>query len=326
MSKSKAPLTNTLAHFLDQEPGQELENARQLPIEQIAVNPEQSRQQFDEAALDELRRSIEQHGILEPLLVRPLGDQFVIIAGERRYRAAQAAGLSYVPVIIHRDLDETEAAILTALENLQREDLDPEDEARQFARLLKITGLSQRKLADLLGVDHTYLARRVKMLQEQPALFEAVRTQELTWRQALELLHRATPELLAGVPAGDYTWQQALERLRGIPAADAASADGPEATAEPADLVSGATPTVQINGRAVDAPGDYRPRDRAHRDELDDPAGRTPFRTVQRFSRYVQGIRPLAVPADRRAVLRRELSEAITMAQAALRALEQAEN
>src|SRR4051812_31901251 len=102
MPKAKPALTNTLAHFLDQEPGQELENARQLPIEQIAVNPEQSRQQFDEAALDELRRSVEQHGILEPLLVRPIGTEFVIIAGERRYRAALAAGLSYVPVIIHR--------------------------------------------------------------------------------------------------------------------------------------------------------------------------------------------------------------------------------
>src|SRR3954452_13813149 len=169
----------------DAEPGEEMTNVRQLPLDRIDANPKQSRQRFDEAALDELRLSIEQHGVLEPILVRKVGERYQILAGERRYQAAVGAGLSYIPAVIHEDLDDEEAAFITALENLQREDLDLEDEARQFAWLIEVTGLSQRKLAARLGKTLNYVSRRLRILNERPDLFTAIREGRITQREAL---------------------------------------------------------------------------------------------------------------------------------------------
>jgi len=155
------------------EPGDALEGARLLPLGQIDANPNQPRQVFDESALQELADSIRTHGVLEPVLVRPVGDRYQLIAGERRTRAAWLAGLTEIPALV-RDVTDREAALLTALENLQRADLDIEDEARQFAALLDLTGLSQRALAEQLGINHVYLSRRVKLLQ-RPDLVAAYR-------------------------------------------------------------------------------------------------------------------------------------------------------
>lgn len=172
-------------------PGTTLENARQLPIEVIQTNEHQARQQFDEDALDELRQSIERYGVMEPILVRDRGnDKYEIVAGERRYRAAVQAGLGEVPCIIYKDLDTVEAALLTAEENLQREDLAYTDEARQYTRLLDLLGCSVKELARHLGIDHNRIARLVKIQREAPDLLTAMENGELTLRGALEELQR----------------------------------------------------------------------------------------------------------------------------------------
>ncbi len=155
------------------EPGSELEGARLLPLDLIDPNPAQSRQVFDEAALQELAASIAAHGVLQPIVVRPVGDRYQIVAGERRSRAARMADLVDIPAII-REMSDEQAAYVTAVENLQREDLDVEDEARQYQTLLDLTGLSQRALAAQLGINHVYIARRVKLLA-RPDLIQAYR-------------------------------------------------------------------------------------------------------------------------------------------------------
>jgi ParB/RepB/Spo0J family partition protein len=130
-------------------------------------------------------------------VVRPTGSRYEIVAGERRHRAASMARLTTIPArIMH--LDTEQAAIITALENLQREDLDIEDEARQFAYLLEITGLSQRKLAEKLGVNYNYLSRRVRLLK-RPDLMEMYQSGRAKLHEVLSMLDQS----LAGESQGE---------------------------------------------------------------------------------------------------------------------------
>jgi len=181
------------AFLPDSEPGEELPNARLLPLECITANPYQARQVFAPDKLEELTASIREHGVLEPILVQAVAaGQYRILAGERRYRAATAAGLTHLPALIREDLSEEAAAFITATENLQRADLDLEDEARQFAHLLQLTGLSQRKLAERLGIGFNYLSRRVRLL-EHPDLLAAVREGRVPLNDALRQLSEPQP-------------------------------------------------------------------------------------------------------------------------------------
>ena len=197
MPAKRAPLHNTLTHFLDREPGTELEGARLLPLDLVDANPQQSRQVFDEAALDELAQSIREHGVLEPILLRPDGNRYQVVAGERRTRAARLAGLAAIPAII-REMTNEEAAYATAIENLQRADLDLEDEARWFAYLRDLTGLSGRELARRLGKGYNYVNRRLALL-DRPDLLARVRAGELTQREALEILTHGEEAVIHGV-------------------------------------------------------------------------------------------------------------------------------
>ena len=165
-------------------------DVKELPLDEIDRNPHQARQAFNMETLEELADSIREHGVIEPIVVRPsggvTGSRYEIVAGERRHRAAGMAGLATIPArIMH--LDTEQAAIITALENLQREDLDIEDEARQFAYLLEITGLSQRKLADKLGINYNYLSRRVRLLK-RPDLLEEYRSGRSKLHEVLSML------------------------------------------------------------------------------------------------------------------------------------------
>jgi ParB/RepB/Spo0J family partition protein len=160
-------------------------NQGELPLDTIDHNPYQARQVFSPASLQELADSILEHGVIEPIIVRPVGERYEIVAGERRYRAALIAELSRIPARI-MELDDTQAAIFTALENLQREDLDIEDEGRQFAYLQQLTGLSQRKLAQKLGVERQYISRRIRLLK-RPDLLQEYRSGMKTLHQVLSL-------------------------------------------------------------------------------------------------------------------------------------------
>jgi ParB family chromosome partitioning protein len=130
---------------------------RIIDVERITPNPEQPRLAFDPAALDELSASIKEHGVLQPILVRPLADnEFQLIAGERRWRASKAAGLDTIPALVE-DIDDDTALEISIIENLQREDLSPLDEAAMYDRMVRDHGYSVRRLAQKLGKDTGYL-------------------------------------------------------------------------------------------------------------------------------------------------------------------------
>lgn len=140
---------------------------RTLPIETLLANPDQPRKRFAEAPLRELATSIDHHGILQPIVVAPVpGSQseYRIIAGERRWRAAQIAGLQAVPVVI-RNSPESEHLELAVIENLQREDLDPIEEARALRQLLDVLGCTQEELATRIGKERSTLSNAMRLLK-----------------------------------------------------------------------------------------------------------------------------------------------------------------
>ena len=146
----------------------------------IEPNKEQARKQFDEAALSELADSIAQHGVLQPLLVRPIiGGGYQLIAGERRWRASRIAGLTQVPVII-KELTDDEAAVISLIENLQREDLNPIEEAYGFASLIKDFDLTQEETARRVGKSRPAVANALRLLRLPQEVIDAVREGKLS--------------------------------------------------------------------------------------------------------------------------------------------------
>jgi ParB family transcriptional regulator, chromosome partitioning protein len=147
-----------------------------LPINQLEGNKKQPRTVFDDAALVELSKSIAEKGVLQPLLVRPKGKKYEIVAGERRWRAAKLAGLMEVPVVI-RELDDRETLEIALIENLQREDLNPLEEARAFQGLLDL-GSTQDQVAQALGKGRSTIANSLRLLllsrDAQQALEEGI--------------------------------------------------------------------------------------------------------------------------------------------------------
>jgi ParB family chromosome partitioning protein len=135
---------------------------RKLPLGDLVANHQQPRTVFEDAALEELASSIREKGILQPLLVRPKGKTFEIVAGERRFRAAKLAGLTEVPVIV-RDLDDRETLEIALIENLQRENLNPLEEARAYQGLLDL-GQTQEELAKTLGKGRSTIANGLRLL------------------------------------------------------------------------------------------------------------------------------------------------------------------
>ena len=135
-----------------------------LPIGEIEPNREQPRKAFDDAALAELSASIAQHGVLQPLLVRPMsGGGYQIVAGERRYRASRMAGLTELPAVI-RELSDKEAAQLALIENLQREDLNPMEEALGFQKLMEGYGMTQEETAHIVNKSRPAVANALRLL------------------------------------------------------------------------------------------------------------------------------------------------------------------
>lgn len=145
----------------DSEGGQELE---QLPLAQLLPNPFQPRQGLDRDTLNELIASIRENGLLQPVVVRPVdGGRWEVVAGERRYRAVQELGWTHVPVVV-RDVDDRTMLVLALIENLQREDLNPLDEARAFRRLVEEFGLTQAQVAERVGRDRSTVANTIRLL------------------------------------------------------------------------------------------------------------------------------------------------------------------
>jgi len=151
-----------------------------LPIEKIQPNPSQPRQQIESESLTELSESIRRDGVLQPVLVHVKGDGFELIAGERRLRAAQNAGLTTVPARVLEGIDERRRAILALVENLQREDLNPVEEASGLRELQRQFGLSQEELASAVGKDRSTVANALRILNLPPSVRELLTNGKLT--------------------------------------------------------------------------------------------------------------------------------------------------
>ena len=158
-----------------------------MDIERIKPDPRQPRQHFDPAALDELAQSIREQGILQPVLLRRGEDGLVIVAGERRWRAAQRAGLKQIPAMV-KDLSEAASFAVALVENLQRQDLTPLEEAEGYRRLIEEHGLTQEDLAKRLGRDRSTIANTLRLLKLPGEIRAAVAEGKLTMGHARALL------------------------------------------------------------------------------------------------------------------------------------------
>jgi ParB family chromosome partitioning protein len=153
----------------------------EVALQHLHPNPQQPRRRFDEDALRELSDSIARHGLLQPLVVSETGrDHYVIVAGERRWRAARLAGLKTVPVVIRERLADSEQLELALVENLQRRDLTPLEEARAFDHLRSSLGLSQGEIADRVGMDRSSVANSLRLLRLEEEIQELVEAGRLS--------------------------------------------------------------------------------------------------------------------------------------------------
>lgn len=164
-----------------------------LGIEKIQVNPKQPRKFFDEEALSELSASIKEHGILQPILVQELNNEYQIISGERRWRAACKAGMHTVPTIV-KSPNASQVALWALIENLQREELNPIEEARAFKQILEEQNLSQQELAQNLGRSRSSVTNTLRLLQLDKQVQQLLETKKLAFAQARELLRFKSPE------------------------------------------------------------------------------------------------------------------------------------
>ena len=192
---------------------------RLLALGRITPNPNQPRLAFDQVTLDELAASIREHGVLQPILVRPLGEnEYELVAGERRWRASKAAGLETIPALVE-ELDDDTALEISIIENLQREDLSPLDEAAMYDRMVREHGYSVRKLAQKLGKDKGYLENRLRLADAPDDVRELVSLRKDTLSHAYELLKVQDPRkrkrLAAQVARGELTLIKLRDRIEG---------------------------------------------------------------------------------------------------------------
>ena len=168
-----------------------------LAISAIEPHPEQPRRRFDEAALEELAASIAQRGVIQPVIVRPLGPgRYQLVAGERRWRAAQKARLHEIPALV-RDLTEREVMALALIENLQRQDLNPVEEARAYDRLANGEGMTQAEIARMVDKSRSHVANLQRLLQLPESVLEMVEDGALSMGHARALIGHADAAGLA---------------------------------------------------------------------------------------------------------------------------------
>ena len=160
----------------------------QIPLEQIQPNPYQPRRTFNEASIDELARSVREHGIVQPLVVMRVGDKYKLIAGERRFRAAQKAGLATVPVVVKDALKSGDALQIALVENIQREDLNPMEEANAYHQLHDEFGMTQEEIARRVGKERSTVANFLRLLKLPASVKELLAGGQLSMGHARALL------------------------------------------------------------------------------------------------------------------------------------------
>lgn len=178
---------------------EDIKSMRHLPIELLRRNPDNPRKTFGESELEELSRSIKEKGLLQPIMVRPLkgeSSSYEIVAGERRWRAAQKAGVHDVPVLI-RELSDNEALEFALIENVQRSDLNALEEALGYRQLMEQFSYTQEKMAESLGKSRSHIANTLRLLKLPEGVQEHVRQGNLTAGHARALVAADDPDALA---------------------------------------------------------------------------------------------------------------------------------
>jgi len=166
----------------------------EIPISQIQPNPYQPRKTFNEASIDELARSVRQHGIVQPLVVTRAGDKYKLIAGERRFRAAQKAGLTTVPVLIKEMMTEGDALQIALIENIQREDLNPIEEAMAYHQLHDDFQLTQEEISRRVGKERSTVANFLRLLKLPDPVKKLLASGQLSMGHARALLAIESPK------------------------------------------------------------------------------------------------------------------------------------
>jgi ParB family chromosome partitioning protein len=165
-----------------------------LALDQIAPNPYQPRKTFNEGSIDELARSVREHGIVQPLVVSRFNDRYRLIAGERRFRAAQKAGLTSVPVVIKDDLKEGDALQIALIENIQREDLNPIEEAMAYHQLHEEFGLTQEEISKRVGKERSTVANFLRLVKLPEPVKKLLASGQLSMGHARALLAVESPK------------------------------------------------------------------------------------------------------------------------------------
>jgi len=193
----------------------------EVEIDRIRPNPLQPREIFDPQSLKELTESIAQHGVLQPILVRPVGDTYEIVSGERRWRAARAAGLTSIPVAIRSVIRDEEMLELALVENLQRKDLSPIELAKGFLNLMEALGLTQDQVATKVGLPRTTVTNHLRLLELSPSIQKALEEDMISMGHAKALLgvHGAQlrQNLLAEIVRKGLSVRDIERKVRSVP-------------------------------------------------------------------------------------------------------------
>lgn len=214
-----------------------------VPIESVKPNPDQPRRSFDETALDDLASSIREKGIIQPLIVRPKSEGYEIVAGERRWRAAQMAQLHEIPVLV-REFSDTEVLEVAIIENIQRADLNPVEESAGYKQLMEKFGHTQEKLAEVLGKSRSHIANSVRLLHLPPEILAYLREGKLSSGHARALITAEDPVVLAQKVVKNELSVRETERLAKSEAANIFKG---------AKAASTAKPTKDADTRALEA-------------------------------------------------------------------------
>ena len=234
-----------------------------VAVAAIEPHPEQPRRSFDDQALDELAASIAERGVIQPVIVRPLaGGRYQLVAGERRWRAAQKAQLHEIPALV-RDLEEREVAALALIENIQREDLNPVEEARAYKRLAQLENLPHLEIGKLVGKSRSHVANFIRLLALPAPVIEHLEAGRLEMGHARALVGRDDAEALAQRAVNENLSVREVEKLARRPASSptgSRAARPPRDRAQDADIAAVQNQLEEVLGLPVRIAADTDPR------------------------------------------------------------------
>jgi ParB family chromosome partitioning protein len=338
LAEAEQELSPSIISLLSSEGTSRPTAVRQISIDVIDPNPEQPRLSIDPEGINELTASIREHGVLQPILVRPLdGGRYQLIAGERRWRASRQAGVETIPAMVE-EIDDDTALEIAIIENLQREDLSPLDEAVMYERMTREHGYSVRKLAQKIGKDKGYIENRLRLADAPSEIRQLVSLRKDTVSHAYELLKvddpRKRQRLAEQVARNELSLVKLREKIEGRPRrARATEALEPEEELEQSpepeiERAAAERPTAEpaADRPAGDRPGDRAAGERPAAEALLPPASLGPVvreDPVRRATSAWTGVRtPMPITEDSLVEAKGELSDALERLMEVLRASE----